>query len=314
MSAEVIYRIQWYHGGGAKVHGRRQSSWYDHLSYISTKPEADRGDAEAFRVGDEDYEIERGGAAWHVRYAAERPGSEGLFGPDGPADWRETAQVLNHHELPAWRVILSMREEDAVSWGMIGREKWAAAIEAAMPDVTKAMRLDPDRVRWVAAYHAKYVAIRVQEIIQTYAAREPDWMRWWFELYVNQCGGQLIQGGENEAKHEEKEEPKRREVNGMAKLQVKNMHFFSNEQQGNLRAVCSLQVGDWVVNGVRVLDGKNGLFVALPGRQDKDGNYHDVVHPITKEGRESLNKVVLDHYQQGLSQQKEQAQEQVAER
>lgn len=155
MSAEVVYRIRWYRGGGAKVHGRKQSSWYDHLRYIATKPEADRGDAESYRVGDGDYEIERGGAAWHVRYAAERPGSSGLFGPNGPADWREVAKTLEQHELPAWRVILSMREEDAARWGMIGREKWAAAIEAAMPDVAKAMRLDPDRVRWVAAYHAK---------------------------------------------------------------------------------------------------------------------------------------------------------------
>lgn len=151
----VIYRIQWYRGGGAKVHGRKQSSWYDHLRYIATRPEADRGDAEAFRVGDDDYEIERGGAAWHVRYAAERPGSSGLFGPDGTLDWREVAQTLERHELPAWRVILSMREADAAGWGMIGRKAWAAAIEAAMPDVAKAMRLDPDRVRWAAAYHAK---------------------------------------------------------------------------------------------------------------------------------------------------------------
>lgn len=155
MSAEVVYRIRWYHGGGVRIHGRQQSRWYDHLRYIATKPEADRGDVEAYRVGDDDYEIERGGAAWHVRYAAERPGSEGLFGPTGPADWRETAKVLEQHELPAWRVILSMREEDADAWEMLGREKWAAAIEAAMPDVAKAMRLNPDRVRWCAAYHAK---------------------------------------------------------------------------------------------------------------------------------------------------------------
>lgn len=226
------------------------------------------------------------------------------------------------------------------SWLDAAEERSAAAEpEAArghlVPESVSATR-DGNRLTvatadWTRVYRfpSPMAAEAVKDMFLANAAENRDWIRWWFDLSVEQCGGRLLeesparpaapvtavhQGGENEASREEKTKSARREVNGMAKLQVRNMHFFNNEQQGNLRAVCSLQVGDWLINGVRVMDGKNGPFVSLPGRQDKDGNYHDIAHPLTKEGRESLNKVVLDHYQQGLSQQKEQAQEQVAER
>lgn len=151
--AVVICKIAWYKGAGGQVHGRQQSSWHRHLEYIATRPEADRGDADALRVGDDDYALDR--AAMHIRYAAGRPGSTGLFGPEGQADWREVARELERRDLPTWRVIVSMREEDAAGWGMIGREKWEAAIREAVQDAAKAMHLDPDHVQWVAAYHAK---------------------------------------------------------------------------------------------------------------------------------------------------------------
>lgn len=194
--------------------------------------------------------------------------------------------------------------------------------------------------RWVYRFHDPYAAERVKGIVLAKAAGEPDWMRWWFELFVEQAGGRVVErtdvaagtpvreggpsvsgvdrgGGNDQPRNGTKPTNARGEVNGMAKLQVKNMHFFDEwSDRGNLRATCSLQVGDWVINGVRVMDGKNGLFVSLPGWKGADDKYHDIAHPITKEGREKLNDLVLDHYRQGMSQQKEQtqAQEQVAER
>ncbi|MDN5347398.1 MAG: hypothetical protein PWP65_962 [Clostridia bacterium] len=127
-----------------------------HIQYIALKPEADRGDEQAYRVGDEDYRPELGTAAGHVEYAAERPGSSGLFGPDDPSpDWREVAKELSHHDLPTWRVIVSLREDDAVRLGLTDRAAWEPAIRAAAENAIKTMHLDPDHARWVAAFHQK---------------------------------------------------------------------------------------------------------------------------------------------------------------
>lgn len=148
----IICKIAYYRPGD-----RERSSNARHIRYIATKPEADRGDEQAYRVGDEDYQLEPGSAAAHVEYAAERPGSSGLFGPEeNPTpDWREAARELVRHSLPTWRAVVSLREDDAVRLGLTERPDWEAAIRQAMGSVIRAMHLDPDRARWVAAFHQK---------------------------------------------------------------------------------------------------------------------------------------------------------------
>jgi stage V sporulation protein G len=50
------------------------------------------------------------------------------------------------------------------------------------------------------------------------------------------------------------------------------------------------------VSGIRVVSGKNGLFVDMPQNKDKDGNYHDIAFPINSELRKEVNKIVLGVY------------------
>ncbi|APC08594.1 MobP3 family relaxase [Neomoorella thermoacetica] len=148
----VIVNVAYYQPGTKKM-----GSNYNHIRYIATKPEADRGDAGSLRVGDEDYPIERGTAGGHVKYAAERPGSSGLFGPEGEPvpGWQEVGSKLARHNLPVWRVIVSLRQDDAERLGLAEREKWQVAIESGLNNAIKAMHLDPDHASWVAAFHRK---------------------------------------------------------------------------------------------------------------------------------------------------------------
>ncbi|WP_406676414.1 MobP3 family relaxase [Moorella sp. ACPs] len=148
----VIVNVAYYQPGTKKM-----ACNYNHIRYIATKPEADRGDPEAYRVGDEDFPVELGTAAGHVKYAAERPGSSGLFGPEGEPvpNWKEIGSKLARHNLPVWRVIVSLRQDDAERLGLVEREKWQASIENGVNNAFKAMHLDPDHARWVAAFHRK---------------------------------------------------------------------------------------------------------------------------------------------------------------
>ncbi|KYH30768.1 MobP3 family relaxase [Neomoorella mulderi] len=148
----VIVNVAYYQPGTKKM-----ACNYNHIRYIATKPEADRGDPEAYRIGDEDYPLASGTAAGHIKYAAERPGSSGLFGSEGEPvpGWQEIGSKLARHNLPVWRVIVSLRQDDAERLGLTEREKWQACIENGVNSAIKAMHLHPDHARWVAAFHRK---------------------------------------------------------------------------------------------------------------------------------------------------------------
>jgi DNA-binding cell septation regulator SpoVG len=55
---------------------------------------------------------------------------------------------------------------------------------------------------------------------------------------------------------------------------------------------------DFVIKGVKIVDGVNGLFITIPNKKDQKGNYHDACFPITAKFRNESNKVVLCVYQE----------------
>lgn len=71
---------------------------------------------------------------------------------------------------------------------------------------------------------------------------------------------------------------------------------------GNPKATASINLnGAFAVHGLKVMDGKNGLFVSMPGYQGRTG-WVDSAHPIDAGFREQLNQTVLDAYKQALAQ------------
>ena len=71
--------------------------------------------------------------------------------------------------------------------------------------------------------------------------------------------------------------------------------------------------GEYAIKGLRVVQGKDGPFVAMPQRMVK-GEYQDVVFPVTKEARARLMDAVLDAYEQALEQTAKQSEEQSSAR
>ena len=67
--------------------------------------------------------------------------------------------------------------------------------------------------------------------------------------------------------------------------------------EGKLKAYCSVVFNDaFVVHEIRVVDGANGVFVAMPRRKVSKGEYKDIAHPITADARETVQKAVLAAY------------------
>jgi len=51
-----------------------------------------------------------------------------------------------------------------------------------------------------------------------------------------------------------------------------------------------------VVHDIKVIDGENGLFIAMPSRRTKEGEFRDVAHPIKPETRQQLQDLILTAY------------------
>lgn len=71
--------------------------------------------------------------------------------------------------------------------------------------------------------------------------------------------------------------------------------------EGKVRAVVSLILdGDFAVHDLKVIEGVERLFVAMPNRRSEDGRFQDIVHPISSEARAQLESTVLEHYAEAI--------------
>lgn len=68
--------------------------------------------------------------------------------------------------------------------------------------------------------------------------------------------------------------------------------------EGKMKAIVSVTLDDmFVVHDVKVVEGQNGLFVAMPSRKTPDGEFRDIAHPITASAREVIQNAVLQAYE-----------------
>lgn len=68
------------------------------------------------------------------------------------------------------------------------------------------------------------------------------------------------------------------------------------ENGTNVKALASVVInGELAVRGIKVMEGENGAFVAMPSKK-YGSEYHEMAFPITAEARETLNNVVMDNY------------------
>ena len=70
-----------------------------------------------------------------------------------------------------------------------------------------------------------------------------------------------------------------------------------NKDDSKLKAVASITIDDcFVVHDVKIIDGNDGFFIAMPSRKTADGEFKDVAHPIKSETRNEIIGSVLEAY------------------
>ena len=81
---------------------------------------------------------------------------------------------------------------------------------------------------------------------------------------------------------------------------------------GNLKAVISITIDNSLaIHDIKVVQGTDRLFAAMPSRKDENGIYRDIVHPIDSETRDEFERIILSAYEDYIALESAMSDEQV---
>lgn len=71
--------------------------------------------------------------------------------------------------------------------------------------------------------------------------------------------------------------------------------------EGKMKAIVSVTFdNEFVVHDIKVIEGQNGLFIAMPSRKTPDGEFKDIAHPINTSTREKIQTSILEAYEKAV--------------
>ncbi|MDD7215183.1 MAG: septation regulator SpoVG [Firmicutes bacterium] len=80
-------------------------------------------------------------------------------------------------------------------------------------------------------------------------------------------------------------------------MDVTDVRIRKIDDEGKMKAVASVTFdGEFVVHDIKVIDGRNGLFIAMPSKKMGEGDFRDIAHPLTSETRNKIKEAILDAY------------------
>lgn len=75
------------------------------------------------------------------------------------------------------------------------------------------------------------------------------------------------------------------------------LRTLKEESELRLKAYADITFDEcFVIHGLKIIEGQKGVFVAMPSRKMPDGEYKDIVHPITPELRKEITDIVISKY------------------
>ena len=69
-------------------------------------------------------------------------------------------------------------------------------------------------------------------------------------------------------------------------------------EEGKMKAIAYFTFdGEFVVHDIKVIEGRNVLFIAMPSRKMSDGDFRDIAHPLLSETRNRIKDAILNAYE-----------------
>lgn len=71
-----------------------------------------------------------------------------------------------------------------------------------------------------------------------------------------------------------------------------------NKESSRMKGIASVLIDDsFAVHDIRIIEGDNGLFIAMPSRKTATGGYRDIAHPINPQVRTMFEEAIFDAYE-----------------
>ncbi len=87
-------------------------------------------------------------------------------------------------------------------------------------------------------------------------------------------------------------------------MNITDVRIRKISDDGKMKAVVSITFDDeFVVHDIKIIDGQNGLFVAMPSRKMGEGDFRDIAHPLLSETRTKIKEAIFAEYEKVLAEQ-----------
>lgn len=84
-------------------------------------------------------------------------------------------------------------------------------------------------------------------------------------------------------------------------MQITDVRMRKLSTDGKMKAIVSITFDDeFVIHDIKVIEGQNGLFIAMPSRKTPDGEFKYIAHPINTDTREKIQISILDAYKKAV--------------
>ncbi len=85
-------------------------------------------------------------------------------------------------------------------------------------------------------------------------------------------------------------------------MDITDVRIRKLNNDGKMKAIVSVTFDDaFVVHDIKIIEGQNGLFVAMPSRKVSEGDYRDIAHPINSETRTIIQNRIFEEYEKAKS-------------
>ena len=83
-------------------------------------------------------------------------------------------------------------------------------------------------------------------------------------------------------------------------MEITSVNVRKIEKEGSrMKGIASVLLDDmFAVHDIRIIEGDNGLFIAMPSRKTATGGYRDIAHPINPEVRSMFEEAILKAYEE----------------
>ncbi len=81
-------------------------------------------------------------------------------------------------------------------------------------------------------------------------------------------------------------------------MKITSVNVRKIEKEGSrMKGIASVLIDEsFAVHDIRIIEGDNGLFIAMPSRKTATGSYRDIAHPINPEVRSMFEDAILEAY------------------